>query len=418
MNALAPYLTASLAFGERVLAAFATPLGPTIASLLVAFLMLALERRGAARFGTLLPPVVLAPLALMVARTPSDPSIWAPLLVGLVIAALARNRRDLLHSECGIKLLWLMVPALALSWAGGTLLTIATGTPVVVEQWGVLQLGLDPPFLWKTALPLTLLAGLVLLGAAPFHFWLSDLIQGARPWLGPLAAAAFQGLGAAWIAARLTGIEAFPSGSELAGAMLRIGAGVAFLAGVVSLFGQRRPERRVGTLASLQGGLVLATLAASHGHPEYADASRAMLASWSTHLVLALTGASVLARFLPVSAGPVAPGAALFRRHPLSALLGAISLLSLSGVPGTPGARVWLQAAQTLAAAGHSGVLVTLAMAWLAAFGTSVQVLREGFGVPTPEPAIDHATPWQARAALWITGIALIATGVAWWRGA
>jgi hypothetical protein len=72
--------------------------------------------------------------------------------------------------ECALKMLWVMGASLALELA--------------------------PPALWTAALPLSLLAGLVMLGGAPFHFWPADLFQGARPWFAPLAVAALQSLGA------------------------------------------------------------------------------------------------------------------------------------------------------------------------------------------------------------------------------
>src|SRR2546426_5085373 len=129
-------------------------------------------RRGPVAF------LVLAGLAFAVALAPLARPGWAPIAAALVTAALARDRQDPLHAECALKLAWVLGPALALSWAGLSLLTLATGTPVPIEQWAVLQLGLDPRFLWSTALPLALLAGLVMLGGAPFHFWVADVLQG------------------------------------------------------------------------------------------------------------------------------------------------------------------------------------------------------------------------------------------------
>ena len=397
-----------------LIASFGTPLVPTAVALGVALLLFVLERRQDPASASFAPFAVLPPLAAVVAVPERATFVLVPLVIGLVIAMLARNRRDLLHSECGVKLLWVLGPALALSWAGMELLTLATGTSVISEQWAVLQLGLEPRFLWSTALPLSLLAGVVLLGAAPFHFWMADLFHGARAWLAPLTAAAFQVMGAVWLARRLTGIEAFPDGAAITGPMLATASVVAFLAGAATLLGQRRPERRVGTLASLQGGIMLATLAAAHGREDFADASRLMLGMWGTHLALAYTGASILARFLPVAPGLAAPGATLFRRHPLTALLGALPLLSLAGVPGTPGSLVWLDTARTLAATGHPGVLLALGIAWLAAFATAVQQLREGFGIPAHGQPPERPTPWAARGALWIAGLGLIAMGAAW----
>ena len=238
---------------------------PALLVFAVAALLLALDRRGQAPTFAFLPLLVLLPLAAAPAWIQFATGTWTALVIALVIAMLARDGTDLLHGECAVKLLWVMGPALALSCAGQALLTVATGTPVVREQWGVLELGLDPSFLWSTSLPLSMLVGLVLLGGAPFHFWAADMFQGARPWLGPLAVAALQAAGAAWLAQRLAGIEAFPEAWRVAEGLLTVAAGIAFLAGAATLALQRRPERRVGTLASLHGALVLAALAAAHG---------------------------------------------------------------------------------------------------------------------------------------------------------
>ncbi len=400
----------------RALDSFASPLVPTAVALGVALILLLLEGRLERQGESIAPYAVLPPLAAVVAAPAGATAAAVPLVVALVVAMLARNRRDLLHSECGVKLLWVLGPALALSWAGTEMLTMATGTSVVAEQWAVLQLGLEPRFLWSTALPLSLLAGVVLLGAAPFHFWMADLFHGSRTWLAPLAAAAFQGLGAVWLTRRLTGIEAFPAGADITGPMLAAGAAVAFLAGAATLLGQRRPERRVGTLASLHGGIVLAALAAAHGREDFPQASSALLAAWGAHLALAYTGASILARFLPVVPGLAAPGATLFRRHPLTALVGSLPLLSLAGVPGTPGSGIWLDAARTLAATGHTRLLTTLAFAWLVAFSTAVQQLREGFGIAAQGQPPERETPWPARAALWVSGLGIAAVAAAWIR--
>src|SRR5262249_55009500 len=152
---------------------------------------------------------------------------WPAMVVGLVAAALSRHREDLLQSECAIKLLWVMGASLALSCAGLQLLVLATGTSIAEEQWAVLQLGLDPKFLWSTALPLSLLIGLVLLGGAPFHFWAADLFQGARAWLAPLAVGALQVCGAGWLALRLQSIGRFRPAAEMVQVLLGIAAIVA-----------------------------------------------------------------------------------------------------------------------------------------------------------------------------------------------
>ena len=267
----------------------------------------------------------------------------------------------------------------------------------------MLRLGLDPDFLWATALPLTLLAGLVALGGAPFHFWVADVFQGVRPWLAPLAVAALQVSGAAWLVARLDGIAAFPPGETLAHSVLVIAALAAFGAAAATLPVQRRPERRIGTLASLQGALALAMLARG-------PLPAGWLALWAAHLALTLAGAGTLARFLPAWSGTLRRGAPLFRRHPIAGLAGLASMFSLAGFPGTPGATLWLDAARALAQSGRSLGMLVMAAAWLTAVGIALRELRDAFGLPEPGPR-PSALPWAARVALGVTGLGLVAIG-------
>jgi hypothetical protein len=141
-------------------------------------------------------------------------------------------------------------------------------------------------------------------------------------------------------------------------------------------------------------------------------------------LALALAGAATLARFLPTFAGP-APGVPLFRRHPWTGIAGLFALASLAGVPGTPGSMLWLACARSLAAAGRTGLLLALAAAWLAALTAAMRQWRQAFGVSATAtaggsaPAVppSGAVAVQARLALWIATLGLVALGVArLWR--
>jgi NADH:ubiquinone oxidoreductase subunit 2 (subunit N) len=382
-------------------------LSGALAALLAGLLLLRLERPGRAGIG---PAGTLVALAASLALAPAARAGVVPLLIALVIAALARDGDELLHGECALKLLWVMGSALALSWAGQELLTLATGTPYVLEQWSVLGLGLDPEFLWSTALPLSLLIGVVLLGGAPFHFWLADVCGGARPWLAPLAVATLQACGAAWLVARLHAVESFAPGAGLALGLLRMAAVIAFLGGAATLLSQRRPERRVGTLASLNGALVLALVAAGR------EPGPGWIMAWASHQALALTGAGTMARLLPVSA-PAGPGAPLMRRHGAAAIFGLLSLFSLAGLPGTPGGRFWFEAAQALGRAGHRGMLLALGIAWLAALWRAVAQLREAYGVPGPRGEPVAAVPAPARAAITISGLGVGVLALVAWLG-
>jgi NADH:ubiquinone oxidoreductase subunit 2 (subunit N) len=383
----------------------AGPALPALAAALLTLELLRLEPRGRAG---LVPVVAVIALAWLVATGPAPELRMVPLGVGVAIAALARDRDELLHGECALKLAWVMGSALALSWAGLHLLTLATGTPWVPEQWAVLSLGLDASFLWSTALPLSLLAGLVLLGGAPFHFWVADVFQGVRPWLAPLVVASLQVAGAGWLVHRLAGIAAFPAAAELARSLLVVASLAASISGAATLTVQRRPERRAGTLASLQGGLLLAMLAGGR-------LTDAWVGRWAAHLVLAYVGAATLVHFLPVSTGRLGAGAPLFRRHPVPALAGLLALASLAGVPGTPGMGLWLDGARALVARGHVFTAVAFGIAWLASIAAVLAQMREGFGLPSTGTV--HAVPRPARVALGGSGVLLLAMAVLGWAG-
>ena len=342
---------------------------------------------------------------------------WLPtlfgivLVVGLVVALLSRSRDDVLHSECALKLLWVMGPALAVSFAGIGLLAIATGTSINVEQWAVLAMPAESTMLWTISLSLSLIAGFVLLGGAPFHFWAADLMQGSRAWVAALAVSALQACGAAWFAWRLDGIDALPDAAHIAGALLGSGAAVAFAVGAITLPFQRRPERRVGTLASINGGLLLATLAVRFGGAPTA-AANFQVPLWSAHLALALSGAATLAPFLPVTVRVPAPGTVLFRRHPAWGAIGLYSLASLAGVPGTPGAFIWFGVARMLVAASRTGLVMLLALAWVTAFAIVVRQVREAYGVWSEAPMPPRGVPAAARWAMLVGCLGLVAMAV------
>jgi len=391
---------------------------PLAAVLLAALLLrqLDLRRENEGLPGAALVWTALLPLALVVAAPLAVTPARGAVVTALAVALLARDREDLAQSECALKLTWVFGVAFALSWTGDALLTLAAGTAAHAEQWSVLALRLDPYGLWTGALALSLLAGAVLLGGAPFHFWLADVFHGARPHLAPLVVAAPQAAGAAWLAHRLAGLGEFPAGAAFASGLLALAAAIALAGGAATLATQRRPERRIGTLASLQGALALAAFAADPGLVPFAEVPGA-LAAWGVHLALALTGAGALARFLTVESEPGDGPAALFRRHPWSGALGAYSLLSLAGAPLTPGMFLWLAVARRLAATHHPALLLALVAAWLVAFTVAAGETRRAFGAPDGTPAPERAVPWPAHAAFALCAVVLAALAWSWRRG-
>lgn len=340
--------------------------------------------------------IVLLLVAVLIGGPP------APIVAALVIGVLALDARDILHGECTVKLLWVLGAALVLSTLGSDLLVAATGTERPVEQWSVLAIGLDARLLWSAALSLSLVFGLVLLGAPPFHFWVADLMQGARAWLGPLALASLQWAGASWLSTRLEGIDAFPAGASVARGLLGVASIAALGAGGLTLLVQRRPERRVGTLASLHGALVVTTFASGKAPDP------AWLAGWGVHLLVAITGAATLARFLPVVTTPATPPGTLARHHPATVLVGLLPWFSLAGLPFTPGGAVWLSVGRGLLDAGMGLPFAALVAAWLAALSVCFGQAREAFGLATEAPRVERRVPLSARLVPWAASAALV----------
>jgi len=382
------------------------PLAAALAGV-AASLMLWLEPRHGGVVPVAARTALLVPLVLLIAFGEPSPGRVA-FTAALVVALLARRSHDPFHTECALKVLWVTGAALALSMAGHALFTALTGTLHPREQWAILGLDLDPRTLWRTALPLTLLAGLVLLAAAPFHFWPSDVLQGGFPALAPLAVATLQTAGAGWLVWRLAGIGVCPEASVQAGHLLEAVSAIGFLVGAATMLVQRQPERRAGALAGLQGALLLAALSAQQRLSGFGfSGTSAAIAAWSAHLALALTGAAILARFTPAASAEPTPGAVIFRRHPWSAAAGLYAHLSLAGVPGTPGSFLWFAVARDLMRSAPVWVVAVMLGAWIAAFVSAVAHARAVWGVRTHDAPPPAPVPWQVRVALWVCALPL-----------
>jgi hypothetical protein len=208
---------------------------------------------------------------------------------------------------------------------------------------------------------------------------------------------------------RLDGVGVSPDAALQSAQVLEAVAAIGFLVGAGTLLVQRQPERRAGTLAGLQGALLVAAIAAQLRLSGFAVSGGAEgIARWSVHLALALTGAAIAARFTPATSAP-GPAAVLYRRHPWSAAAGLYAQLSLAGAPGTPGSLVWFAVARDLMRSAPPWVVVTLLGAWLAAFVSAVAHARAACGVRSTEPPPVTSVPWNARAALWICAVPLVA---------
>src|SRR6185436_17071632 len=100
--------------------------------------------------------------------------------------------------------------------------------------------------------------------------------------------------------------------------------------------------------ASLNGAQLLALVAFARGGAGGAGVVEGLVPRWAAHLVLALSGAGILSRFLPVAGERPEPPPVLFRHHAVAGLAGLYAWFSLAGVPGTPGAALWLETARAV----------------------------------------------------------------------
>ena len=92
-------------------------------------------------------------------------------------------------------------------------------------------------------------------------------------------------------------------------------------------------------------------------------------------------------------------------------------MASLAGVPGTPGALLWFESARALAVAGRTSLLLVMAIAWLAGLTAAMRQWRQAFGIATGEAPRPGVVPLQARLALWIAALGLVAVGaLGLWR--
>ncbi|TGD84796.1 NADH-quinone oxidoreductase subunit NuoN [Mycolicibacterium sp. CH28] len=319
-----------------------------------------------------------------------------------LMCGLARRRR-LLSQEASLKYFLLGAFSSAFFLYGIALLYGYAGT---MNLTGIQQAISTKPGDTTLALVGTALVTVGLLfkvGAVPFHSWVPDVYQGApTPITGFMAAA--------------TKIAAF-------GAMLRI-----FYVALPALNHDWRPVLSVVAMATMIGGAVLAVAQTDMkrllGYSAVAQAGfvlTGVVAGGSagiaaTLFYLATYAFTTLGTFAVVSLvrGPgggeeteIAHWAGLGRRHPLTAMVFALFLLALAGIPLTSG---FIGKFAVFAAAAHGGQMVlvlagVIASAVTAFVYTRVVVLM--YSRETPAQSTVVHTPSR------LTRVAIVAGGAA-----
>lgn len=252
--------------------------------------------------------------------------------------------------------------------------------------------------------------------AVPFHFWAPDAYQGA-----PLPVAAFLSVvikAAGMFSLLLICLKAFPSASHVWGPALALFAAVTMTAGNLAALRQRDLVRLLAYSSIAQAGYMMMPLAvALHFGGESIDAIRVtieFLIIYAVSNLAAFGCVIVLARRYGSSAYESAYGA--FAASPLLAVVFAISLFSLAGMPPFGG---WFAKLVVFKAAIDAGSEVAIALVVVAAINTAIalfyyaNIIRCLWLPPANPVGNELKTPIVICLALGLTTIAIVATGVA-----
>ncbi len=321
-----------------------------------------------------------------------------------VIAAYDRDRRE--SAEGGIKYLVLGALASATLLYGFALVYAATGSIEFVKIQAALAQG--APLLAELGLALALVGLGFKLALVPFHAWVPDAYQGARPVGAAYLASAPKiavGLG---LAALL--VKGFAPLSVAGGWVLAL-AVLSFVLGNLWALGQENLKRLLAYSTIAHMGYLALGLAVGGAF--------GFAASGYYLLAYLLAGA---AAFFALEAAEAAGVPAtlsgwkgLFKRSPALAVLFAFALLSLAGVPGLAGFLAKLYVFASTAKAGLYGVLVAAVLTTILGYFYYFRVLAATFlEAPAEEKAL-RADP-SALSLLFVLAALTVLFGV--WPGA
>ncbi len=325
-------------------------------------------------------------------------------LPAIALVSLERDREKSL--EAGTRLLLVLGFASALGLYGIALLYGARGDLAIIDFAASGGIGEGGGKLVAAGISLVWVGMLMRIGAAPFHYWLPNVCDGASP------------VAASWASTGLVGAVAF--------AMLRLGPGldssvlpgidralVAFAilsmaVGSVSALFQSSVKRVLAHGAVVHAGLILGVLAVE----AQASASAAAL-EIATFVVMQLGAFGVLTVLTRDRSGGVHLGefAGLAERAPILAASFALFLLGLAALPGTAGFISRLHAMQVMIASENVVLALATGAATVVLFAAYLRVaiamyMLRSHGGLTPR------TPLSATFALLVCAVATVAFGV------
>ncbi len=345
----------------------------------------------------------------------------------VAMAAFAKTRAESL--EAGVKYLLLSAASSAFLLYGFAFLYGASGTMQVVAPEGggptiaqaLAQSGGGAPFGGFAVMAAAILAVAGFgfkLSIVPFHMWTPDVYEGAPTPVGAFLATASKA--AAFAVVLRVFMEAFGGASADWGGLFAALAAVTMTLGNLVAIAQRNVKRLLGYSAVAHAGyLLIGVAAASQGGALGASSVLFYLGAYAAMTLAAFFAAMTLAE--RVGGERIEDLAGAGRRFPFPALVLAVALIGLTGIPPTAGfmGKLFL-----------FNAAVNAGLVWLAVVGAvnsavsayyyvgviRTMHLRDAPDVP-PSPDADAAprTPLAAKTALGVTALAVVALG--FWPG-
>ncbi len=339
-------------------------------------------------------------------------------LMSLSLYALTALRRDhAVSTEAAMKYFVLGALASGFLLYGLSMMYGATGSLSIPRVLEVVDSGVPN----KSVLVLGVVfvvAGLGFkLGAAPFHMWVPDVYQGA-PTAATLLIGGAPKLAALGITLRLL-VEGMLGLAADWQQMLLVMAVASLVVGNLAAIAQSNLKRMLAYSTISQMGFVVLGLASGVVNGQYGHAMNAYSSAmfYAITYVLTTLGSFGLVMLLArqgFESEQISDLAGLFKRSPWYALVMAIYMFSLTGIPPTVGFYGKLAVLQAMVTTGQSLYLwlavVAVVLSLIGAFYYLRVVKVMFFDEPTDRSPL--VAPADARVVMSLNGIAVLALGI------
>jgi NADH-quinone oxidoreductase subunit N len=314
------------------------------------------------------------------------------------MCGLARRRR-LLSQEAALKYFLLGAFSSAFFLYGIALLYGFAGTMSLTGIAEAIHTKPDNTALALIGTALIAVGLLFKVGAVPFHSWVPDVYQGApTPITGFMAAATKVAAFGAMLRVLYVALPALQQDWRPA---LSWVAMLTMMVGAVLAIAQTEVKRLLGYSAIAQAGFVLTGVVAGGG--EGLSATLFYLATYGLTTVAAFAVVGLVRNSDGDEDGVISRWAGLGRRHPVTALVFALLLLALAGIPLTSG---FIGKFAVFAAAAHSGQLLLVLVGVIASAITVYPYARVVVLMFFTDPTAD---PVDVRIPSPLTGAAIVA---------